>query len=265
VDLGIHDRVALVCAASRGLGKAAAIGFAREGAHVVLCARNRKRLREAAKEISGAAVEGVRVIPLVADLTKPQQIRTLVKRVLKEFGRIDILVTNAGGPPVASFADLDDDLWRQGVDLTFLSTVRCIREVLPHMQKRRWGRIINITSIAAKQPIADLVVSSALRPGILGLSRVLATQYAQEGILINSVAPGYFLTDRQKEIGTARAAQKGVSLEEYLTQAAVDIPVRRLGTPEELADVIVFLGSERASYLNGTTISVDGGLMKGLF
>jgi 3-oxoacyl-[acyl-carrier protein] reductase len=133
------------------------------------------------------------------------------------------------------------------------------------MRKKKWGRIVNITSISAKQPIPDLVVSSALRPGILGLSRVLATQCARDGVLINSVAPGYFLTTRQQEIGAARAKQKGVSLEEYLTQAAVDIPLQRFGDPEELANLIVFLGSERASYITGTTISVDGGLSKGLF
>lgn len=265
MDLGIRGRVALVCAASKGLGKAAALGFAHEGAHVVFCARDRKGLREAAREITAAAGDGVQVRSLAADLTKPAQIRALVRKVIKEFGQLDILVTNAGGPPVASFSDLDDLQWQQAIDLTFLSAVRCIREVLPHMQKRKWGRIVNITSISAKQPITDLVVSSALRPGILGLSRVLATQYAHQGILINSVAPGYFLTSRQKEIGTARAKQKGVLLEDYLSQASADIPLRRFGDPQELADVIVFLASERASYLTGATISVDGGLTKGLF
>jgi len=145
-----------------------------------------------------------------------------------------------------------------------MSAVRSIREVLPHMQKRKWGRIINITSIAARQPVNDLVISSTLRPGILGLAKVLANQYAKEGILINNVTPGYILTARQKEIGASRAAQKGVSIDQYMQDLVRDIPAGRYGDPEELANVIVFLGSEKASYVTGATISVDGGLAKGL-
>jgi 3-oxoacyl-[acyl-carrier protein] reductase len=207
----------------------------------------------------------VRVLPVVADLSRPRHIQSLVRKTVHEFGRIDILVTNAGGPPVATFPILDDEQWEQGIALNLMSTIRCIRAVIPHMQEQKWGRIINITSISAKQPIPDLVISSTIRPGILGLSRVLATQYAHEGILINSVAPGYFMTARQKEISTKRAAEKNLGIEEYLQQAAADIPMRRYGTPDELADVIVFLGSVRASYLTGATVSVDGGLSKGLF
>jgi 3-oxoacyl-[acyl-carrier protein] reductase len=266
MDLGLRGRVALVCAASQGLGKAAALGFAREGAHVVICSRQRKALAMAAKEIRSAVGDlPVRVMPVVADLTKPRQIISVVARAAKAFGRIDILVTNAGGPPVAPFEALDDARWGEGVTLTLMSTIRCIRAVLPHMRKRKWGRIVNITSIAAKQPINDLVISSALRPGILGLTRVLAAEYGKEGILINSVAPGFMLTGRMQQIGQARAKEQGITVEEYFQKQARDIPVQRYGDPEELANVIVFLGSERASYCTGATMSVDGGMLKGLF
>ena len=266
MDLGLRGRVALVCAASQGLGKAAALGFAREGAHVVICSRQRNALAMAAKEIRSAVGDlPVRVMPVVADLTKPRQITSVVARAAKAFGRIDILVTNAGGPPVAPFEALDDARWGEGVTLTLMSTIRCIRAVLPHMRKRKWGRIVNITSIAAKQPINDLVISSALRPGILGLTRVLAAEYGKEGILINSVAPGFMLTGRMQQIGQARSKEQGITVEEYFQKQARDIPLQRYGDPEELANVIVFLGSERASYCTGATMSVDGGMLKGLF
>jgi 3-oxoacyl-[acyl-carrier protein] reductase len=188
MELGLRGRVAIVCAASQGLGKATARGLFAEGTNVVISARDANRLQEAAQEISASAPgTGARVLPVVADVTSAQQIRDLVAATAREFGRIDILVTNAGGPPVAAFPDLDDATWEKGISLNLMSTIRCIREVLPHMRKRRWGRIIAITSITAKQPINDLVISSTVRPGILGLVRVLANQDGGEGILINSV------------------------------------------------------------------------------
>jgi 3-oxoacyl-[acyl-carrier protein] reductase len=265
MDLGLGGRVAIVCAASQGLGKATAQGLFDEGAHVVICSRDAGRLQEAAGEIvRKAPTVRARVVPIVADVTKPQQIKDLVAATVNEFGRIDILVTNAGGPPVASFPDLDDSKWEQGISLNLMSTIRCIREVLPHMRARRWGRIIAITSITAKQPINDLVISSTVRPGILGLVHVLSNQYAGEGIMVNSITPGFILTARQKEISDARAASRGISPEEYVAELVREVPVKRYGTPEELANVIVFLASERASFVTGATISVDGGLTKGI-
>jgi 3-oxoacyl-[acyl-carrier protein] reductase len=265
MDLGIRGRVAIVCAASQGLGKATALSFAREGAHVAICSRDGDRLETAAREIRSAASDPLlRVLPVVTDLTNGGDIRSLVATTLKEFGRVDILVTNAGGPPVASFLDLDDAAWEKGLQLNLMSTIRCIREVLPHMQKQQWGRIVNITSISARQPINDLIVSSTVRPGILGLSKVLANQYARDGVLVNSVTPGYILTDRQKELGAARAVKKGIGFDRYMTDLVQDVPMGRLGMPAELADVIVFLCSERSSYVTGATLSVDGGLAKGL-
>jgi 3-oxoacyl-[acyl-carrier protein] reductase len=264
MDLGLQGKVAVVCAASQGLGKAAALGFAREGAHVVICSRNARRLAASAKEIAAAAAPGVRVVDVPADLTKAADCKRVIATAVRKFGRLDILVTNAGGPPVAQFPELTDRLWDDGFALTFMSTVRCIREALPHMRKQRWGRIIAITSIAAKQPLDDIIVSSSLRPGILGLAKVLANQYGKEGILVNCVIPGFIMTDRQKEITAVRAAKAGVSPDEYVRRFGSAVPVGRYGEPGELADVIVFLGSSRASYINGATITVDGGLAKGL-
>ena len=266
MDLGLKGRVALVCAASQGLGKAAAIGFAREGAHTVICARGKKALLAAVKEIRRAAYDRTTtVLPVAADLTDPKDIKRLVATTVKRYGRIDILVTNAGGPPVGAFPDLDDETWNMGIARNLMSTIRCIREVLPYMQKRRWGRIINITSLTAKQPVNDLVISSTVRPGVLGLSKILANQYGKSGITFNNVAPGYMLTARQEEIALSRARSKGMSVARYMEELARDVPLGRYGNPDELANVIVFLGSERASYVNGATISVDGGLVKGLF
>jgi 3-oxoacyl-[acyl-carrier protein] reductase len=264
MDLGLQERVAIVCAASQGLGKATALGLAREGAHVVMCSRDVARLEAAAAEVRGAAVSGGRVLALPADLTKAEDITKLVNVTAEAFRRVDILVNNAGGPPVATFAELNDATWEQGFELTLLSAIRCIRAVLPHMVQQRWGRIVNITSIAARQPINDLIISSTLRPGILGLTKVLAGHYGKDGILINSVAPGYILTDRQKEISAARGAKRGIPAQQYIDELSRDVPVQRLGDPSEVANVIVFLSSERASYVTGSTIGIDGGLSKGL-
>lgn len=263
MDLGLNGRVAIVCAASQGLGKAAAAGLAAEGAQVVICSRDEGRIRAAAADINRSQ-PAAPVVPVVADVSRAEDIRRLADSTLERFGAVDILVNNAGGPPVAAFADLSDELWEHGVQLTLLSIVRLVREVLPRMQARRWGRIITITSIAAKQPINDLVISSTLRPGILGLTKVLANRYGADGVLVNCVAPGFILTARQGEISQARSAERGITQEQYLEESAREIPVRRLGRPQELADVIVFLASERASYINGATISVDGGLVRGV-
>ena len=204
MDLGLSGRVAIVCAASQGLGRAVALALAREGTHTVICSRDRRRISRAAKELASDPGVQSSVVPMVADLTRATDIRTLVERTQKRFGRVDILVTNAGGPPVAAFMELDDRTWERGVRLTLMSTVRCIRAVIPHMRRQRWGRIINITSIAARQPVDDLVISSTLRPGILGMTKVLANRHAHEGITVNSVTPGFILTARQQEIAEAR-------------------------------------------------------------
>jgi 3-oxoacyl-[acyl-carrier protein] reductase len=264
MELGLRSRVAIVLAASRGLGKATAVSLAQEGAHVVICSRQKNRLEDAANTIRSSAQSGVEVVPVVADLAKAGRVERVVAAAIRRFGRIDILVTNAGGPPVASFEDVGDRVWQKGFELNLLSTIRAIRAVLPHMRRRHWGRIVNITSVVARQPAEDLVLSSTVRPGVIGLAKVLANTYARDGILVNNVAPGYILTDRQKEIFAARGKGFGMSKQQYFEEVARWIPVGRLGTPEELADVIVFLCSERAGYVNGVTIGVDGGFAKGL-
>jgi 3-oxoacyl-[acyl-carrier protein] reductase len=265
MDLGIRNKVAVVCAASQGLGKAAALQLAREGAHVVICGRDRKRLAAAAREIrTSTGRHAGSVLPFVADVSRAADIRKLVAAAVKKFGTIDILVTNSGGPPGGSFTKLSDAKWRDGIDLNLMSTIRCIRAVLPYMEEKRWGRIINITSLTVKQPVNDLIISSTVRPGIIGLSKVLANLYGKSGITINSVAPGFIMTARQEQLSNTRARQRGVSYEEYVRAVSADIPAGRYGTPQELANVIAFLASNRAGYVNGTTISVDGGLVKGL-
>jgi len=265
MNLGLRGKVGIVCGASAGLGRAAAAALAREGASIVVCSRDKKRIAEAAAGMRRTAAKGAEVVPMVADMSNADDIGRLVRATVKRFGRVDILVSNAGGPPVAAFPDLSDEAWERGTQLTLMSTVRCIRAVIPYMKKRGWGRIVTITSIAARQPINDLVISSSIRPGLLGLTKVLGNQYSADGICINAVAPGFILTDRQKEIGAARAKAKGITFEEYLKESAREIPLGRLGRPEELADVIAFLCSERASYVTGTTITVDGGLARGIF
>jgi 3-oxoacyl-[acyl-carrier protein] reductase len=264
MDLGLNDKVAVVCAASSGLGKASAQALAQEGARLVICSRSEEKIQAAAEEIR-KSIPGSSVVGIAADVSQPEEITDLFRAAVKSFGRVDILVTNTGGPPPGTFTDLTDDHWRTGFNRNLMSIIRCIREVIPLMQQSKWGRIINITSLTVKQPVNDLIVSSVLRPGIIGLSKILANLYGKDGITVNSVAPGYIMTGRQQELGQARAEKHGVSFEEYVRQACVDIPAGRFGTPQELGNVIAFLASKKASYINGVTLSVDGGLVKGLF
>ena len=262
MELGLKGKIALVAASSQGLGRAVAETLAAEGASVVVCARDAERLKKTAKEISSATGSDVFAVP--ADLSRSVDIANLVRSAVKKFGTVHILVNNAGGPPVDPFDRLSDEQWENGVHLTMMSAIRLMRSVLPLMRDQKWGRIITINSLVAKQPIDDLVVSSTLRPGLIGLSKVLSNQYAKDNILINTVCPGFILTNRQKEISAARAAKASISFEEYIGSQAKDIPLGRLGEPNEIASVVAFLASEKASYITGATISVDGGVMKGL-
>jgi 3-oxoacyl-[acyl-carrier protein] reductase len=262
MDLGLKNKVALVAAASQGLGKASAMGLAREGARLVICSRNEESINRTAAEITSQT--GAVVIPVAADVSKVPDISQFVQTAVQEFGKIDILINNAGGPPTGHILKLPDEEWSRGVQLTLMSVVRMVREVIPHMQQQKWGRIISIVSIAAKQPINELLISSTLRPGILGLTKVLSNQYAADNITVNTVCPGLILTKRQEELSVSRAADRNLSLEQYLEESAKAIPAGRLGRPEEIGDVVTFLASEQASYINGVNLLADGGSARGI-
>jgi 3-oxoacyl-[acyl-carrier protein] reductase len=262
MDLGLKEKVALVTAASRGLGKAVAWEFAREGAHVAICARREDVLRATALEIA-MDTEG-EVFPIVADVTKPEDIQQLIYAVEEYFGQVDILVNNAGGPPTGTFMDFDDEAWEAALRLNLMSTIRLCRAVLPGMRDRRWGRIVNVTSASVKQPIDGFILSSAARSGVVGMAKTLANECAAEGVTVNNVCPGWTLTDRVKGLAEGRATKEGKTVRDVVDEYAVNIPARRLGQPEELAALVVFLASERAAYITGTTIQVDGGYVRSL-
>jgi 3-oxoacyl-[acyl-carrier protein] reductase len=258
MDLGLAGKVALVTAASKGMGKASAMGLAAEGARVVMCARTESDLKSAAEEIRAKTKAEVLAMP--ADVTKQEDVTNLIDRAMKTFGHIDILVANAGGPPRGYFEDMTDEQWQGAFDVSLLSVVRLVRGVLPSMKARRWGRILTIQSVSVKQPIPELLLSNAVRPGVAGMMKTLAGQLGKDGITVNTVCPGKIMTDRF--LGGQKIS--GLSREEYLARAVEDVPVRRVGTPEEFANVIVFLASERASYVTGVSVQVDGGLVRGL-
>jgi 3-oxoacyl-[acyl-carrier protein] reductase len=263
MDLGLHGRSAVVTASSRGLGFAAASAIAREGAAVMICSRNRRAILAAAGEIRRST--GSVVVPVVADVSTAAGIRVLERSAAKEFGAVDIIVSNAGGPPRGEILTLDDRAWLRGFELTLMSTVRLIRTFLPGMIRRKWGRIVTITSIAAKQPINDLLLSVAFRPGVHGLSKVVSNRHASSNVTVNTVCPGYIHTARQEEILDARAKAEGRTVARIRREMAAEVPSGRLGSPEEVGEVIAFLASERASYINGVNLLIDGGMAKGIY
>jgi 3-oxoacyl-[acyl-carrier protein] reductase len=263
MDLGIRGRVALVGASGRGLGLATAHRFAMEGVNVAICDKDTTVL-EAAKARVQSADPAVRVTAYPVDLTDAAAIDELVRRVKADLGPIDILVTNAGGPPPGGFDEADDAKWEFAHRLTFLSAVRLIRAVLPDMKQRRWGRIINFTSRALKEPIPNLMISNAVRLAVGGMAKTLALEVAPYGITVNNLLPGPTSTDRQLEIIAARAKKKGISHDEGLAEIVREIPLGRLARPEEQAAAAVFLGSELAGYITGVSLLVDGGAVKAL-
>jgi 3-oxoacyl-[acyl-carrier protein] reductase len=261
MDLGLKNKVAIVSAASQGLGFASARALADEGVAVVICSRKKKSIESAAKEIR--RITRGSVLAVAGDVTKEGDIRRIVETAVREFGTVHIMVNNTGGPPIGEFETLNETAWADGMNLLLLSMVRFTRAVLPYMQKQSWGRVITITSIAAKQPVNDLVISSTLRPGLHALTKLLSNQYASSNVLFNTVVPGFILTKRQEEIIESRAHQENSSITEQLHKITSGVPLRRMGTPDEVAAVVTFLASEQASYITGTSIGVDGGLLKG--
>ena len=262
MDLGLKDRVALVCGASKGLGKAVARGLAREGVRLAICSRNLENIQKAAEEIRKAF--GTEVIPLAVDLSSSEEARRFFREAQHHYGQVDILVNNAGGPPSLPFLEISEDHWQEAFQLTLMSAVTLMKEVIPIMQARKFGRIINLTSVAVKQPILGLILSNALRTGLVGLAKTLATIYAPDNILINNVCPGYTLTERVRELSEVIAQRQQTTPEAVIQGWEAEIPMGRLGKPEELANLVVFLASERAGYLTGATIQVDGGYYRGL-
>jgi len=262
MDLGLKGRGVIVAASSQGMGRAAAELFAREGAQVAMCARTEKTLRQAADEIRQAT--GAEVYAEALDVTDAAAVQRFVEQVAKRFGRIDVCVTNAAGPPAKNFLSVTTDEWRRAVEQNFLSVVYLAKAVIPHMQRHRWGRIITITSVSVKLPIPDLILSNSVRSAVVGLVKSLSNEFGKDGILVNNVAPGYTATDRLKELAGTRALAAGVPVDGIYEQWAAEAPLKRLADPKEIADAIVWLASERASYITGQTVVVDGGIYHGV-
>ena len=262
MDLGLKDKVALVAAGSRGLGRAVAEELAAEGASLVLCARDDKALIETSEAITSSS--GANVLAVPADVTIVSDVSRVVDSGLAKFGRIDILVTNAGGPPAGKFDQVTREQWEAATRLTLYSAIELARHVLPGMKERRWGRILNITSIAVKQPVENLILSNSLRAGVTGFARTLANEVAADGITVNNILPGYTRTERLEELAAMMAEKQGISSAEFKRKWEQEIPMNRLGEPREFAALAAFLVSERASYITGQSIAVDGGWIRSL-
>lgn len=256
MDLGLKGKTVLVTAGSQGLGRACAAGFAREGARVVICGRSQEGLDDALAHIPGG-------VAMQADLSQSDAIDAFMARVASEVGGVDVLVNNAGGPPPGPFDVLSDADWQVAMDLTLMSAVRCSRHVLPHMRQQKWGRIMTISSYGVKQPVPNLTLSNSLRMAVLGWSKTLASQVAGDNILVNTLCPGWTQTQRVTSLLTQKAAASGSTLEAEEAAIVSGIPLGRMGRPEELANLAVFLGSQAASYITGSAIAVDGGLVEG--
>ncbi|MBV9157685.1 MAG: SDR family oxidoreductase [Acidobacteriaceae bacterium] len=262
METGLQNRVAIIAGASQGLGRSAAFALAAEGAHVAICSRNSQILETTATQIRERF--GVQVHAEALDVRDTSAVKQFVANVARLFNRIDICVTNAGGPPAKESLETTDQDWDAAFHLNLRSAAAFAFAVIPHMQRQHWGRIVTISSVTVRQPQPHLILSNAIRTGVMGLVRSLANEFGKDGILVNNVAPGYTATERLKELSTRRAAASGLTIE-TIEQSWIDqIPIGRLGKPEEIADAIVWLASERASFITGQTILVDGGMYKGL-
>jgi len=262
MDMGIQGRVAVVAASSTGLGKAVALGLARDGVKLAICGRTDDTLQAAATEIREST--GTEVLARAVDVSVEAQVHDFVAEARHRFGAVDICVANAGGPPSKPFDQTTVAEWEGAVQLNLMSTLYLVREVLPAMRARKWGRIVTITSVSVKQPLDGLVLSNSVRSAVMGLVKSLANECGADNVLVNNVCPGFTATARLKGLAGRLAHAEGLTPDEIEARWTAQIPMRRLGNPEEFANLVVFLASERASYINGTSVAVDGGLVKGV-
>jgi 3-oxoacyl-[acyl-carrier protein] reductase len=263
VDLGLQGKVAFVAGASKGLGKACALGFAREGARVAMCSRSEGAIKAAAEEV--ARETGAEVLALVGDVSQASVCDALVGQTVDRFGRLDVLVNNAGGPPTGTATGMTDEQWQAAFETNLMSAVRLSRAAVPHMKQAGAGRIINITSSGVRQVLPGLVLSNSIRAGIINFAKTLAVELGPDNILVNSIAPGRFGTDRVAELDVINARNANISVDEAAQRQMSQIPLGRYGQPEELANVVVFLGSGRASFVSGQTILIDGAASRSIF
>lgn len=254
----------MVSAASKGIGKGIARSLVREGCQVSICARNQAVLEETGKELK-QELGASRVITVPCDVGRASDLERWYAVTQKQLGTVDILVTNTGGPPPGRFADLTDEQWLKGAESTLMNVIRLCRLVIPGMQEQKWGRIVHLTSLAAKQPVDILAISNTLRAGISALNKTISDQYASSNICMNVVLPGHIYTDRQAQLNSVKSDELGITAEEYAQRVEKSIPAGRYGTPAEIGDVVAFLCSERASYVTGASIQVDGGMIRSAF
>ena len=264
MDLGLKGRTAAVAASSRGLGFACALELAKEGAAVAICSRDHSRIQESAARLR-ELVHGARVHATAHDLSTEAGAREFIEAAAAEFGRLDILVTNSGGPPPGSFDQLTPEKMRESVSASLLAPIAMIYAAVPHMRREKWGRVVNLASITVKQPRSSLLISNTLRTGLMSFSRTVANDLARDGITLNTIATGYARTERLDELAEHTSATEKKNIDEVFAGWERDIPMQRLGKPEEIAAVVAFLASERASYVTGTTIQVDGGWVQSLY
>lgn len=262
MDLGLKAKVAAVAGASRGIGRAIATTLAREHATLSLCARDQEQLEDSADKICQVSQNNVYTIAL--DLNQADSATRFIDYTVKQAGKLDILITNTGGPPAGQFMNFNDDDWKNAGEQLLFSSMRLIRAAIPHMKKQGGGRIINITSISVKQPIAELILSTSYRAAIIGMAKTLAKELAADNILVNNICPGKISTDRLASLDQLTAERKAISIENVRMDAQRQIPLGRYGQPEEIASLVAFLASSQASYITGTTIQCDGGLYDGL-